>query len=57
MTSKVFHVDADYFPPRADMAPPVWVCGTHALAEMLVSRLNTTRRDLRNVRIRETGYC
>jgi hypothetical protein len=53
----VYHVDADYFPPRADMSPPHWVCGTHALAEMLVSHLNTTRRDLRNVRIRETGYC
>lgn len=57
MTSKVFHVDADYFPPRADMAPPHWVCGTHAQAEMLVSRINTTMRNVRNVRIRETGYC
>ena len=35
----------------------VWVCRTHAQAEMLVSRINTTMRNVRNVRIRETGYC
>lgn len=57
MTEKLFHVDADYFPPRADMAPPHWVCGTHAQAEMLVSHINSTMRNVRNVRIRETGYC
>ena len=51
-----YHVDADYIPARADMSPPVWVCGTHAQAEMLVSRINTTMRNVRNVRIRETGY-
>lgn len=57
MTEQLFHVDADYFPPRADMTPLVWVCSTHAEAEMLVARINTTMRNVCNVRIRETGYC
>ena len=56
MTDKLYHVDADTIPPRADISPPHWVCGTLSQAEMLVSHINTTMRNVTNVRIRETGY-
>lgn len=56
MEDTMYHVDADYIPQRADVAPPHWVCGTLSQAEMLVSHINTTMRNVTNVRIRETGY-
>jgi hypothetical protein len=52
----MYHIDADYIPLRADVSPPHWVCGTRSQAEMLVSHINTTMRNVTNVRIRETGY-
>ena len=51
--SKLYHIDADYIPVRADVSPPHWVCGTLSQAEMLVAHIKTTMRNIQNVRIRD----
>ena len=35
----MFHVDADYLPVRADVAPPHWIVQTREQAEALVRSL------------------
>jgi len=53
MTSILYHVDADYVPLRADVSPPHWVCQTLEQAELLVSHINSTMSNVKNVRVRE----
>ena len=54
----MFHVDADYIPARADVAPPYWVTETLIQAEELVCVLQEIHQPsnpyccLQNIRIR-----
>ena len=46
----MFHVDADYIPMRADVAPPHWVTETREQAEALV-------RSLQEIHQPSNPYC
>lgn len=54
----MFHVDADYIPVRADVAPPHWTTETLIQAEELVCLLQEIHKPsnpyccLQNIRIR-----
>ena len=54
----MFHIDADYLPVRADVAPPHWTRETLIQAEELVCVLQeihkpgNPNRSLQNIRIR-----
>ena len=45
-----FHVDADYIPVRADVAPPHWATETREQAEALV-------RSLQEIHTAANPYC
>ena len=54
----MFHIDADYIPVRADVAPPHWTTETLTQAEELVCLLQSIHTSdnpyccLKNIRIR-----
>jgi hypothetical protein len=54
----MYHIDADYLPMRADIAPPHWTTNTREQAEALVKELqrihvsNNPYQCLQNIRIR-----
>ena len=54
--SKLYHVDGDYIPKRADISPPHWVCSTFKEAVELIDVIRATTKNVTNLHVRETGY-